>query len=248
MERDSREKQLMYLTDLATQFQRLVVLSIDAKYGSDAAFDNSTMRLATLVSERNAMFSDELAKNGQEYRFTSQDMSFDESEQDLPPPLTWTALEPPGIESGATFQVRKFDDISGLEELLLNQEMPLTSNGKSIAHWLRAVYESSRGFELGTFDSSILGATMKVQSTKWTALALGYISDVVTIVHRFITQILDLICPDLQVKTELLSVLNDGLFERYKRAIDQVHFLLRVERNGTPMTLNHYFNDNLEKW
>jgi hypothetical protein len=62
------------------------------------------------------------------------------------------------------------------------------------------------------------------------------------------TGILDSICPERVVKAELLSMLMDGLFERYSKAIEQVRFLLDVERIGTPMTLNHYFTDNLEKW
>jgi hypothetical protein len=135
-----------------------------------------------------------------------------------------------------------------IEDILSPQQSLPTTNGKSIALWLQNVYESSRGFELGTFDSSILSTTMKVQSSKWTAIALGYISDVVTIVHRFIDQVLDAICPEKSVKSELLSTLSDGLFEHYARAIEHVHFLLDVELIGTPMTLNHYFSDNLQKW
>lgn len=237
----------MYLTELCTKFQRLVSLSVDAKYGSDAAFDEAALRLATLVSERNATFSDDLAKHGQEYRFTSQESGFNESEHNLPPPLSWTTLDK-GPMPEAKIIARKFDDIDDLEELLPERERPLASNGESIAHWLREVYKSSRGFELATFDSSILGATMKSQSTKWTALVLGYIRDVVVVVHRSIDQTLEKICPDRLVKSELPSVLMDGLFERYHKAIEQVQFLLSVERTGTPMTLNHYFNDNLEKW
>lgn len=89
---------------------------------------------------------------------------------------------------------------------------------------------------------------MKAQSVKWTDIVLGYISDVVTIVHQFIHGTLASICPERLVKSEFLSVLSDGLFERCQKAMDQVHFLLDVERTGTPMTLNHYFNDSLDKW
>ena len=45
-----------------------------------------------------------------------------------------------------------------------------------------------------------------------------------------------------------MNVLMADLTKRYVKAINQVKFLLEVERGGTPMTLNHYFNDNLEKW
>jgi len=247
MERETSEKQLLYLTDLSTRFQRLVSLSVDAKYGSDAVFDNMQLRLATLISERNATFSDELARHGQQYHFTTSKNSVP-TDEDLPPALSWEMVEsvPPGTE--ATFEVRKWADCGEMEEILHAQESLPVANGKSIALWLREVYKSSRGFELGTFDSSILGTTMKAQSTKWTSIALGYISDVVTIVHQFILQALDSICPEQLVKSALLSVLMDGLSERYTKAIGQVRFLLDVERTGTPMTLNHYFKDNLEKW
>lgn len=247
MERETPEKQLLYLTDLSTRFQRLVSLSVDAKYGSDAIFDNMQLRLATLVSERNATFSDELARHGQEYHFTAS-KSPGQTEEDLPPPLLWESVDSASTEPQATLKIRKTTNSMEIEELLYAQDSLPVANGKSIALWLRELYKSSRGFELGTFDSSILATTMKVQSTKWTGISLGYISDVVAIVHRFMDQVLDSICPERLVKAELFSVLTDGLFERYTKAIDQVHFLLDVERTGTPMTLNHYFNDNLEKW
>ena len=54
----------------------------------------------------------------------------------------------------------------GIEDILHCNEAVSIANGSSIAFWLRQVYESSRGFELGTFDSSILATTMKIQSKK----------------------------------------------------------------------------------
>lgn len=89
---------------------------------------------------------------------------------------------------------------------------------------------------------------MKKQSVKWVNISLGYISDIIVIVHRFMTTALDLLCYDDTMKQSLFNTLADGLLHRYKMAIKQVSFLLEVERNGLPMTLNHYFNDNLEKW
>jgi hypothetical protein len=40
MGRETSEKQLLYLTDLATRFQRLVSSSVGAKYGNDGIFDD----------------------------------------------------------------------------------------------------------------------------------------------------------------------------------------------------------------
>ncbi|OJD27445.1 hypothetical protein ACJ73_01154 [Blastomyces percursus] len=67
-------------------------------------------------------------------------------------------------------------------------------------------------------------------------------------VHSFILKVLKSVCKDTLVRESLLSLLMDSLVEIYQRSQRQVKFFLHVERDGTPMTLNHYFNDNLEKW
>lgn len=254
MERETPEKQLLYLTDLATQFQRLVSLSVDAKYGNDGIFDDMGLRLATLVSKRNATFSDDLAHRGQEYRFGNPEDSVGVEgdstsiDEDPSPAPSSESIDSVSSSRGVTFQVRKMANCDDIEDILYAQENLSAANENPIHLWLRQVYQRSRGFELGTFNSSILSTTMKSQSAKWPSLALGYISDIVVIVHKFIHGVLELICPERLVKSELLSVLSDGLFERYEKAINQIHFLLQVERTGTPLTLNHYFNENLEKW
>lgn len=89
---------------------------------------------------------------------------------------------------------------------------------------------------------------MREQSKKWNSLALGYVSDAVTIVHNFVTELLRIVYPDARVRRGLISLLTDHLIERYKKAVDQVVFVLQVERSEKPATQNHYFNDTLEKW
>lgn len=147
-----------------------------------------------------------------------------------------------------SFDVRRESDMEDIVDLLHPQETLTAPNRTDIESWLREVYETNRGFELGTFDSSILATTMKKQSSKWYSISLGYVSDVIVLVHRFILTALDSICYDDTMQRSLIGILFDGLLNRYKGAIRQVEFLLQVERNGTPMTTNHYFNDNLEKW
>jgi len=41
--------------------------------------------------------------------------------------------------------------------------------------------------------------------------------------------------------------MTDELLGRYEKAVEHTHFVLRVERKGTPLTTNHYFNENLQK-
>jgi len=110
------------------------------------------------------------------------------------------------------------------------------------------VYRNARGFEIGTLNSSLLAVTMKRQAVKWRSLALGYMADVATMVHTFVVDLLFVVCPLERVRSGIMSLLIDGLVDQYKSVIAHVEFIVEVELNGTPATLNHYFNDNLEKW
>ena len=116
-----------------------------------------------------------------------------------------------------------------------------------IIPWLEHVYKNSRGFELGTFDASLLPVVWKKQSANWDDLALGYVSDMVSLVHGYICALISAICDDQQVQSALRSVLIDGLIDRYTKSIDHAKFVISVEKDDTPQTMNHYFADNLEK-
>lgn len=89
---------------------------------------------------------------------------------------------------------------------------------------------------------------MKYQSIKWKEFALGYILDIITTVHRFVVDLLIVVCPVERVRTGIMSSLIYRLLEKYQSAISRVKFILEVELDGIPATLNHYFNNNLKKW
>jgi hypothetical protein len=93
-----------------------------------------------------------------------------------------------------------------------------------------------------------LAVTLKRQSVKWRELALGYISDIITMVHAFVKDLLQHITPNENVRMGIESLLMDELTKKYQNAMSHVNFLLDVELEGTPATHNHYFNDTLEKW
>jgi hypothetical protein len=88
---------------------------------------------------------------------------------------------------------------------------------------------------------------MKKQSSKWEDISMGFVSDAIVLVHRFITSALVSICGDRNVRDALAGKLSDELTRRYQNAITCAGFLLKVERSNTPMTMNHYFNDNLQR-
>ena len=139
-------------------------------------------------------------------------------------------------------QVRQVQNHSELEDLVHAPEKLSEPQSGSIHVWLKEVYRGARGFELGTLNSSLLAVTMKCQSTKWKSLALGYIADIVTMTHNFVTDLLRVVCPIERVQLGVISLLSDHLLEKYRLAIAYVHFLLKNELDGTPATLNHYFN------
>lgn len=67
-------------------------------------------------------------------------------------------------------------------------------------------------------------------------------------VHHFIAEVIKEICPDPKVLEQLWdNFLLEELHKSYKRAMDQAKWLLEIEREGNPLTMNHYFNDNLQK-
>jgi len=255
--RDTREQQFSFLFDLATRFQDVAGHALKAHYGSDDLFDESvSLNLATAVVNRNAMFSDGLWKWGHTRRFEKEASGRNED-----------------VESQHTEESEEDQEVEDYEEIEEDEECPATTmrtrnyktehedinivlqdnsdvsepSSNSITKWLEEVYKESRGFELGTFDASLLPIIWKKQSAKWDEIALGYISDIVSLVHSFTVELLLKICHDERLLRELYAVLADSLIERYKKSIDFTKFILSVERAGTPLTTNHYFADNLEK-
>jgi hypothetical protein len=196
---------------------------------------------------RSELFSKMVQNSGHAYQFETRIKRPAEV-------LAWPGITVPDDQETETdvkhksLATRLNEDHDDIEDILYNNEELTSPESQGILEWLTTVYRASRGFELGTFDPSLLAITMKEQSKKWDSIALGYISDVVTIVHNFVTELLRVICPDERVRNGLTSLLIDGLLERYKKAIAQVEFILQVERSEKPATQNHYFNDTLEKW
>jgi hypothetical protein len=135
-----------------------------------------------------------------------------------------------------------------LDILHASPDEPFPTPEEGIVEWIRKQYGRSRGFELGTFDASIVPILWKQQSAKWDEYALGYISDIISLVHDFLLELLSAVCLDNRVREGLLSVLMEPITDRYRKAVDHVKFILEVERAGTPLTQNHYFNDSLQAW
>ncbi|KAK2734869.1 hypothetical protein FQN57_001432 [Myotisia sp. PD_48] len=266
-ERDTPEKQRMFLLDIATKFQKITSLALMSNYGADELFDqHEELRIATKVALRSDSFSEQLRTCGHKYMFDSQPKPSvspvpagarfaEDLEEDSNHVVRGVAERTLAIKDDCEDEddydddditTRTTDDIEDLEEILRPDE-GLQPPDWNILDWLKHTYQGSRGFEVGTFGTGLLSSIMKKQSEKWESLAFGYISDIVVITHSFVVKLLESICIDERVKSSIMSVLIDELMERYKKAFQQVQFLLEIERLGPPATLNHYFNDNLTK-
>ena len=231
-------------------FQEIAALALNGNYVGNDWFDQfPTLKYVNAVMTRNELFNNILEQYGQSYGFTAAESDTTE-EVAVPPPAlpeyfqgSAEELEEPEEQ----LVLRTTESQAELEEVMFKMDTTSKRIGHDIVKWLTKVYKGSRGFELSTFNSSLLAMTMKAQSSKWEEIALAYISDVVTIAHTFIVDLLRLVCLSLRVREGLMSILMNDLMAKYKTAFDSAWLLLRLERMGTPITLNHYFNDNLEK-
>ena len=252
VKRQTPTEQSRYLTDIAMDFQKLAAEALSSNYSHSDVFDkNPTLRLATAVVNRSDLMSEVIATKGHTFHFEYSDM--EKGFQKGSDGGVWKALDVAAMklnddEREGTLEVRQVRDHPELGDLVHAPEKLPEPWGGSIHVWLKEVYRGARGFELGTLNSSLLAVTMKCQSRKWKSLALGYIADIVTLTHTFVTDLLRVVCPVERVQLGVMSLLSDHLQEKYRLAIDHVNFLLEIELDGTPATLNHYFSENLEKW
>ncbi|CAK47954.1 hypothetical protein M747DRAFT_264994 [Aspergillus niger ATCC 13496] len=205
--------QRSYLVDVMSSFQTIVSHALNSNYGADDAFeDDAILRLATRVVNRNDIFSNDVAQWGHQHHF-----GLGASEDDQ-------------TSSDGDLLTRKVDTVGDLEGIVdepISVSFPLRGG---IHSWIEELYRASRGFEIGTFNGTLLSTMMKSQSTKWVALAKGYISDIIIMVHEFIVHALNRACPDAPLCHTVQLFLMDRLLETYQKGIAKVDFLLFVER------------------
>ena len=101
-----------------------------------------------------------------------------------------------------------------LEDIVENCQDIQGPSDRPIVPWLTEIYDKSRGYELGTFDTDVLRDAFRKQSVKWEALALGYTSDIVYLVHNFTVKLLSVLCDNENLKQALLRELQETLLSK----------------------------------
>ena len=247
--RQSQSEQMQFLIDIAIHFQDIASAAARADYGLAAFFEkDKNLRLATAAVNRGAAFASTMAEWGHKLNFHDSNDVEAILDEELSEVLDEDLNElPDEEEEEESVTVRLVPDHLDICDMLPKNATIPKPNGSDIFAWLKSVYMESRGFELGTFASSILAVTMQKQAQKWRDLAYGYVNDIITLVHSFVLALLDHVVPNRHVQGGLRSLLVDDLRSRYRAAIDHTTFLLDVELDGAPATYNHYFNDTLGK-
>lgn len=240
--RQSREEQLQYVIDVAIKFQEIVSSALQAGHGRAKLLGlNPALRLANQAINRGEAFSNAIASHGHIYHFQSDDS------EDSGHASIQNGLSKLSMRSSHELDARTVHDHPDIEEITLDGIQVPAPSDDDVIGWIDSLHRSSRGFELGTFDATILGVTLKELAANWTSLALGYISDIIALVHGFIVEVLDSIAPSRRVSEGIKSLLLDSLTNMYRCAIEHTNLLLRIELDGTPATYNHHFNKILQK-
>lgn len=158
--RDTGDEQANYLIKLASQYQGIATNALAANYWSHDAFEKEpALRIATLVVERNELLSCHFQACGHEYKFEAKDAEEESS-------TSWSKIVKCGVgkELDTKWQVSDFEaEHYDINDLLPENFIIATPASQGILQWLKQVYTSSRGFVLGTFDPSLLIATMHGQ-------------------------------------------------------------------------------------
>lgn len=222
--RETDDQQRTFLLDLAAKFQEITSHALDAYYGRSSLFgDNPSLRLATRIVDLNTAFSDDMWLKGHTMHF-SKSTTRDGNETTPEPPDDTVVESPADADQAATVDTSystsetgepedtKFPELSDVTQGPWRCPAPQPDN---IFDWIESAYRTSRGFELGTFDPSLLPIVFQEQSKKWDGLALAYISDVIRVVHSFTNDLLSALCPDRRVRSNFM----DTYYRRALRTI-----------------------------
>lgn len=249
VDRQSTDQQRRYLLELSKDFQDITNFALDAYYSRSVAFSNTPgLRLATLAVDRMDVFAKEVERVGHTVQFDVSDgkreLSDDEPKVPDDKSDAYSASSSGEVIGNSETSDGQYPELSDLIPRDCSAPEPSEQN---IMEWIGEEYRNARGFGLATIGPSILPTIWQEQSKNWEGLAMTYIGDIVYFVREFICKNLAHICVDERVRSSLWSLLQEPLLERYQKAVIHVKFILQVERFGTPLTTNHYFNENLQK-
>jgi len=244
--RQTEQEQRLFLSTIARQFQELVQAALNAQYSNHSAFEEKEeLRLITYVVNLTELFSYyfEWKAHLRHFEGTGNDNTKMEV-QDMGKDAKSNAIT--GVNQKKFVKDIDLDVYPVLENIII-KDRDFANPQDGIMQWIEDLYLRSRGLELGTFGGAILSSAFKEQSSKWNCMTKAYLSDVIVVIHRFMVTVLEIVCSDKRVREEIWESVLDDVLKGYLRGMDQAVFLLDIERTKKPYTVNHYFNENLQK-
>lgn len=254
-----REQQL-YLTDIAGKFQNLVRAALDADYSAHPAFEKNELRLITDVVNITEQFNTDFENLSRTYLFESETEvgaepyveghmlphAFESPQLPTPEPESDHDPDKSSISEVSDIDIPDVDMFPDLEKIVVSEWF--TEPPKhGILDWIESLHRRSRGAELGTFGQGILSSVFREQSAKWGSMSKQYLSKIILVVHRFVLTTLEVICTDVKVREEISSAIFCDLLAKYDTGMRRATFLVDVERNLKPYTLNEQFYHNHQK-
>ncbi|KAI1874809.1 uncharacterized protein JN550_002238 [Neoarthrinium moseri] len=265
--RNNPQAQRALLSTICTRFQSSVRDGLDANYMTNKSlFSHDSLRLITRVLELSEIYSEIMTKQGRTRR-SENELENDKSEliADAESCIDANSKDD-SITSGVDSDIRlviphafkqhidgkssKAVNLNDFPELdsILKLDDSLHVGDEDIMTYIRSMYNQSRSADLASFGGWLLASLFKEQSKNWEPLTLQYVSIAICFVHHFMKEALHDACLDKAIFETLWNdLLIEGLQSAYARAMNHAKFLLQVDQGGRPYTLNHYFNDNLQK-
>ncbi|KAI1375986.1 putative dynamin GTPase [Hypoxylon crocopeplum] len=129
-----------------------------------------------------------------------------------------------------------------------NVGLPLFVTEEKMMLWIRSVYEKTRGLELpGNYNHIFLAELFHEQSSRWPAIAEKLVQKVAEMVCKWIGQGISDTVPDDHVRHEVLGLCIIRFRGTERLATEELEKLINDERKQ-PITYNHYYTDNIQKW
>lgn len=243
--RQTEHEQRLFLSSTARRFQEAVQAALNAHYHQHSAFEElDELRLITHVVNFTDMFRSDFEKRAQSFCFNPSGAALSGADTD-----NTNCSEEKDTSANASAKQKLVPDNDTDDPVLENivsENYDVDDSQDGIMEWIEKLHLRSRGVDLGTFGGSILSSAFKEQSRKWNDITKMYMSDVTKALNRFMVTALKELCNDARVREEIWSSILDEIHGRYSAAMDQATFLVSMERDKRPYTLNHYFNENLQ--
>ena len=259
-QRCDKMEQQTHLLRIATTFQSLTSHALDAYYGREPCFNSrDDLRLATTIKGLQDDYSSILRRKGptrHDRRKKGIATAHDKGDPgDVLTPQGDESSEDDSTDSSSVGESSNSSPKSPLEpeapielkRILFQIKRPRDPPHETIIPWIRREYHRSKGFEIGTFNPSLLPALYHEQIKNWRYYTLDHMNKVLKAIHSFIRQLLEFVCSDHQICERIWAVLSPHVVDSYKRALEHVTLLLQVEEAGNMRTLNHYFTLTLNK-